>query len=519
MSNTAEKFVFEPDAFYNEDVFKVEPWQIKQEIKKKESAAVIQLKNAINYAAWREHNLNHLLVPIQLEINNAIKAELKDKIWTLNCSRRVGKTRGTLIYCFERLIARPNTKIFFCSAYEKHLKRHITPEVREILATCPNDMRPKQRGESYFEFPNGSSMELIGLDLKAEGLRGNKANIIVIDEASQVKDLNYVVRNLAIATTSKQHDPKIILMSTPHPRDPENHFKAMFFRHRDELKKNYFQFTIHDSTMHNEDDVEELCREYPNREKSIEWQTEYLCKFVIDENLKVIPEWETKYELNPEEYRKYIDDDQTYKYHHKYVSIDPGYKDKTSILFGFYIHPLALLIIQDEITTTTQENTVSQIADMIKVKEKELWGDHKVHQRTSDNNDPRFLDELERLGVYFSKVRKDDKDVMVNGFRDLVRRGRVRVNSTCRFLLGCLENGVWKSTGVKREYARSDTYGHYDALDSIIYMIRTIDLNRNPVPPNLEDMGNVRVQRTQEQQNELDKFGSQGKKLPNLLDR
>jgi hypothetical protein len=79
-------------------------------------------------------------------------------------------------------------------------------------------------------------------------------------------------------------------------------------------------------------------------------------------------------------------------------------------------------------------------------------------------------------------ARKDDLQTMVNQARLWVSAGRVRVNPRCKYTLGCLKNGVWNRQ--RDDWAHTMTWGHFDALAALIYLIRGIDVMTNPIPPN-----------------------------------
>jgi hypothetical protein len=47
-----------------------------------------------------------------------------------------------------------------------------------------------------------------------------------------------------------------------------------------------------------------------------------------------------------------------------------------------------------------------------------------------------------------------------------------------------LENGLWRisSTTGKRMFQRSEALGHLDGIDSMLYLIRNLKRNKNPIP-------------------------------------
>ena len=57
---------------------------------------------------------------------------------------------------------------------------------------------------------------------------------------------------------------------------------------------------------------------------------------------------------------------------------------------------------------------------------------------------------------------------------------RIMISEACPFLIGSLYNCVWKDH-LKKEFARSKTYGHGDAVAALIYMVRNL-VESNPIP-------------------------------------
>jgi hypothetical protein len=69
---------------------------------------------------------------------------------------------------------------------------------------------------------------------------------------------------------------------------------------------------------------------------------------------------------------------------------------------------------------------------------------------------------------------------MVNRLRLWIKQGKVIISPTCKELIGCIETGIWKKN--RKEFDRSPLYGHFDALASLIYLIRNVRENINPIP-------------------------------------
>ena len=77
---------------------------------------------------------------------------------------------------------------------------------------------------------------------------------------------------------------------------------------------------------------------------------------------------------------------------------------------------------------------------------------------------------------------------MVNEVRVWVNSGRVIIHPRCKFLIGNLEKGVWADNamgGRRQDFGRTKTYGHFDGIAALMYLVRNIDTSSNPIPPDL----------------------------------
>lgn len=70
---------------------------------------------------------------------------------------------------------------------------------------------------------------------------------------------------------------------------------------------------------------------------------------------------------------------------------------------------------------------------------------------------------------------------MVNEVRLMVQDGRIIVHPRCTQLIGCLKYGVFQDSK-RNMFGRSKSYGHFDALASLIYLVRNLNKHENPIP-------------------------------------
>ena len=129
------------------------------------------------------------------------------------------------------------------------------------------------------------------------------------------------------------------------------------------------------------------------------------------------------------------------------------------------------------------------LAELIKVKESELWthpstGSLKTPTlRVADNNNLILLNDLNaKHNINFLPTLKDNADAALNNMRMLIKSERIIINPKCKTLIYHLKSGIWNKA--RNSYARSADYGHYDAIDSLKYLCRNINFNKNPFPSN-----------------------------------
>src|SRR5690606_9860497 len=94
---------------------------------------------------------------------------------------------------------------------------------------------------------------------------------------------------------------------------------------------------------------------------------EYLCHIIRGSEKSILPSFNEQAEAEIVR-----DDFEVPAYCDKYVSLDPGGKDLTGVLFGYYDYEKATLVILDEIAVDGTTNT-EILAGMIKEKEKTYW--------------------------------------------------------------------------------------------------------------------------------------------------
>jgi len=223
---------------------------------------------------WNQGILHWQLKPVQKELYNSY-IDCKEKIVVWNCARRLGKSYTLCIIALETCLKKSNSLVKYCCAKQKDARNIIRPLIREIIETCPIELKPEYKTqEGAWVFPNGSRIELIGLDGgRAESNRGGSSNLAIIDEAGLVGDLPYIVTSIILPTTATTKG-KIILASTP-PKSPIHPFITKYLN-KARIEGNLVTKTIYDNPNIDKEEFDKLVEESGGLD-SVDFRREYLC--------------------------------------------------------------------------------------------------------------------------------------------------------------------------------------------------------------------------------------------------
>jgi hypothetical protein len=440
--------------------------------KRKNNAAEIA---AAREALWRQGVVHWLLYPHQKDLYDSYQ-QCQDKVIFWNCSRRLGKSTVTCVIAIEECLKTPNTIIKYCCAKQVDAKGIIRPLIRDLVKTCPTDIRPEFKAyEKAYVFPNGSRIEISGLDGgRAESLRGGSAKLAIIDEAGLVGDLKYIIKSIILPTTTTTKG-KIILATTP-PKSSSH--ESNYYYQKSRLEGNCITKTVYEASHIDKEELEKIIEECGGVD-SVEFRREYLAEWIVDNNRAIIPEFsEVKKEVVKEWARP--------PFYDSYVSMDLGLKDLTVVLFAYFDFRNDKLIIEDEFVINGQKFTTEALAAGIRRKEAQCFTDPlsgeqtQPYMRISDNNLIVINDLFQLHGLHFLATRKDDSDAALNNLRMMVHNQRIIINPRCQTLISHLENGIWNKQ--KSSFDRSADGSHYDAIDALKYLVRNVQFSKNPFP-------------------------------------
>lgn len=429
---------------------------------------------------WRRGNLSWKLKSNQKELYNMFyNSNHSVQTWLL--SRRSGKTYSLALLSVEACVKNPNTIIKFVAPTKLQINNILRPIMKEVLKDCPQELLPEYKKQDYiYFFPNGSEIQLAGSEAgHAEKLRGGSAHIAIVDEAQDVNELDNTIKSILLPTTLTTKG-KVIISGTP-PKNPDHDFVR--FIEEAELRNSLIRKTIDDNPMVSKEDKEKLIEELGGM-NSDACRRELYCQIIKDPSTSVIPEF-TK-ELESEIIKEW----EKPPFYDTYESMDLGFKDMTVVLFAYFDFRSDKIIIEDEYVVNGTELQLPKLVLTIRQKEESLWTNKLTNElkkpmaRVSDIN-YIVTSEISRIShgeVSFQPAKKDDKTAAINNLRVLLANKKIIISPRCQTLIRHLRNVKWKKAGSGHEFSRSPDDGHYDAVDALIYLVRSISYTRNPYP-------------------------------------
>jgi hypothetical protein len=448
-------------------------------------------RRQITDEAWRRGFLYHRCHSVQQAMYKTFY-ESEDNstlVWLL--ARQSGKTYLLAILALEQALRQPNSVIKILTDTKIHMETIFIPVMNELLEECPDDVKPEyQKSKFAYTFTNGSQIQLAGSDGKNyERLRGQKSHLCLVDEAGFCDDLNNVVLSVLVPTTTHTGG-KTVLASTP-PKEFDHEFLP--FIEEAEMHGYLTKKTIYDNPLLTATQVERIA-EKMGGVHSEQYRREYLCELIKDASTAVLPE------CTPALLKEITKEWPTPPFFDAYESMDLGFTDLTVVLFAYYDFRADKLIIEDEIVTNGPEMHLNKLTADIKDKERKLWtnvmsGEVKTpYLRVSDINyiATNEIRKNSNNEIIFVATKKDDKDSAINNLRMQLSAKKIVIHPRCVTLLRHMQNVRWQSAKNKTVFARSPDDGHYDAVDALIYLSRSVVYSKNPYPAhygfNLKDL-------------------------------
>lgn len=428
---------------------------------------------------WSRGILQHKLHPVQRKMLASYISQ-NNKTTVIACARRLGKSFLLCVLASEKCMQQPRAIVKYLCPTKKQVKIVIQPIMDEIFKDCPPEMKPEFKYNDYmYVFPNGSQIHLAGSDGgHHESLRGGKSDLWIIDEAGYCDDLKYVVNSILTPTTLTTGG-RGILASTP-SLSPDHDFIEHFLKPA-EFKNELIKYTIYDNPLISKAELDEVIRGFPQGEADLEFRREYLCDVIQSSDRTIIPEFtdEIQAEIVREVARP--------PFYDSYVSMDIGARDLTAVLFAYYDFKNGVIVVEDELIQDGMTLLLDKFAMAIKKKEEALWtsplsGEFRPpYLRVADNNNLIMLNQLSYdHNIQFIPTAKDQKDAAIANVRLRIANKQLMIHPRCKSLIYHLRNGTWNKQ--KTSFSRSPDAGHYDAIDALIYLVRNIQISKNPYP-------------------------------------
>jgi len=439
---------------------------------------------------WKRGILLWLLREHQKPIYHKIMEVLASKdtqhnSYVIDCARQFGKSFIMFLIAVETCLRSPKQTVVYVGPLKTQVNEIIEGNTFGVIfKTCPTSLIPKHDG-SALVFTNGSRIRLAGTDNRNYlNLRGGAAHLILLDEAGFMSDLEVGVLP-TVEPMLKTTGGKVIYASTP----PENVDHDYIDILRDHEEQGLIStFTIEDDKSVSATELEAIINRCKGRD-STKFRREYLCQRVAESSVQVLPELTlqncTRLLIPAVEYAKVVEDPLR-QYWKKYIVADWGGKDLTAILFAHYNYRNKKLIIEDHLSLVGSDISSGRIAQEIRDKVNLLWPEPSYTKNClyiCDSNNVLIQNDMITVHKlnFISTTKERLKSQMVQKVRDWIYDDRIYFSPKAEYAMKSAAAAHW-AKGDTDKFAKSKIYGHYDHLAALIYMVRNVDENTDPLP-------------------------------------
>ena len=455
--------------------------------------------------------------------------------WCDDISRQRGKSWKWTVVCVAWCHCFPGQQAKYLAQYGTSVRGIIEPTIKQLLADMPPEFRPKYRGEEAihednqdhkWHFPHKKGGESV---LHATGannqhykaLRGPRAHWLIQDECGFYDDFDGVqasLRPMLITTRGAN-----IYATTP-PETPAHPYERTFLALKAVGRISHR--TIHNHPRLTPDEVDAvLAREAVRMGLSLTafkrttfYRREYLCLHVLEETRAIFPEWIAPVDEAAEDLiARTVGEDLTREVgppvlFDTYTSYDFGFvRHPSAGLYAYWDFPGARLVVVDEAGPLYRART-DELARAHREKCRELWPSsgakpflEATEEEAQVGKDGKPMDRqgfwLPRMSIgdkggrggevltelakehglaWTGALKETDLEVMVNDSRRLIGAGKLVVHPRCKNLLKQLSTGLWADKQ-KTDFEESGE-GHLDFLAALVYLVRAVDRQRNPIP-------------------------------------
>lgn len=442
--------------------------------------------------------------------------------WWDDISRQRGKSYKWTVVAVAWCHCFPRQSVKYLAQFGTSVRGIIAPTIALLIADMPREFRPKapsaeamkvdnQDHKWHFPHRGGESvLHATGANNQHyKALRGPRAHWLIQDECAfydDFEDVQSALRPMLITTQGACVYPTTPPTTPAHPS--EKRFQALRSIGRISHR------TIHNHPRLSPADVESLLEREATGlgmtltafKRTTFYRREYLCLHVLEESKALIPEWIAPVgEAAEELLARTVGEELTFEpprpvLYETYTSWDFGFTRHPSAgLFAYWDFPAARLVVVDEVGPMYRPRT-DGLAKAHCDKLRELWPASAPPPFLEAVRDPRgfwrphiaigdkggrgeeVLTELakEHDIAWTGAIKEADLEVMVNAVRGLVGAGKLVVNPRCKNLLRQLATGLWADKQ-KTDFEETPD-GHLDFIAALVYLVRSVDRQRNPVP-------------------------------------
>lgn len=407
--------------------------------------------------------------------------------------RRWGKSHRYCVKACEMAQSGPRKRIPYAAMSAVSLRQFVLPIMRKVIETAPPGLVELVGTE--VRFSNGSVIVLQGCEdrVKADRLRGPEAHLAIVDEAGFLPSaiLEYVVGSVLpwqLVTT----DGMMMVGSSP-PETPDHEFARLVAEA--EAVGAYFHATIYDAPQVTADAIAKVAAGMVGGIESVQFRREALAEFLVDPVRAIVPEFSEHISLDERhaadpKWLPVVREVERPTHFHTYIVGDLGYVDLTAVLFAYWLFTEGVLVVEDEVIT--ERATSDVIQQTTAEREAALWpdGSGRVGDPTRAIDAPRItVADISRLQDKGDPTAEDswmpawtgNLDAGVNALRLEVAARRLVIHPRCVTLIRHLKSGIWNER--RTSFERSPGMGHFDAVAAAVYLVRTVDKQRNPYPP------------------------------------
>lgn len=440
---------------------------------------------------WKATELLKKLDSNQREMSRWLKSKRGGYgLIVVNASRQLGKS---LWLCDEVLVfalENPGAQIKYGAKTQKQARKIIRPHFRDLFKLMPEELRPVWNQEDgEYVFANEATITIAGCDRDyAEALAGQHAHIFIIDEGGAVKDLDFIIKEIAAPQTLNT-DGRLIICSTP-ARTGGHAFKS--YCEDAKAHGTYLERTIFDNPRITDKKIRDMC-ELAGGPESSSWQREYLVKHIADESGAGLPE-ATIARLKSIT----VTDDQLRvtrsPWVDRYIAAMPMWNPNfTGVVWAHFDYRRNHLVVEDNLILRKLDSLV--LAEELRQRCEFLWGpDAELYKCVVGTDEGSMLIELNELGWTFMPTSVKELATTPGGdtargalakLRHSIthRRGpKLLIHERCEDLRRQLEGATWDKT--RKKFERSQVDGFYPLVSALVALRQDLNDKHDATPEN-----------------------------------